>query len=95
MHTPQHLPSIHVQAECSCSICKNKEPHSEVLDAMRRATFCPVLNGDTAASLRLSEVILAGCIPVFVGPPWHALPMVEDVDYESFAVFIEVKDASP
>ena len=82
------------QVGCACSICKNKEPHSAVLDAMRNATFCPVLNGDTAASLRLTEVILAGCIPVFVGPPWHALPLYRAVDYKSFAVFINVSDTS-
>ena len=83
------------QAFCTCSTCGERASHAETLAELQRARFCPVLNGDTAASLRLSEVILAGCIPVFVGPPWHALALYDDVDYKSFAVFVNVSDASP
>lgn len=35
-----------------------------------------------------------GCIPVFVGEPFHSLPLASDVDYASFALFLNVTDAS-
>lgn len=37
----------------------------------------------------------AGCIPVFVGEPFHTLPLAGDVDYKSFALFVNVSDNSP
>jgi len=44
---------------------------------MRSATFCPAFPGDAASTRRLSEMFLAGCIPVFVGPPYHSMPFSE------------------
>jgi hypothetical protein len=46
----------------------------------------PLLLGRSQSSRRVSEVILAGCIPVFLGPPFHTLPMAGDVDYRAFSV---------
>ena len=92
-HSCSMCPSA-TQAFCSCSTCDDRLSHAETVAELRSALFCPVVNGDTAASLRLTEVILAGCIPVFVGPPWHALPLYRAVDYKSFAVFINVSDTS-
>ncbi|EFN56525.1 hypothetical protein CHLNCDRAFT_144148 [Chlorella variabilis] len=34
------------------------------------------------------------CIPVFVGAPFHTLPLAGDVDYASFALFVNVTDTS-
>ena len=38
------------------------------------------------SSRRVSEVILSGCIPVFLGPPFHTLPLAELVNYQAFSV---------
>ena len=38
------------------------------------------------SSRRVSEVILSGCIPVFLGPPFHTLPLAESVNYTAFSV---------
>lgn len=34
-----------------------------------------------------------GCIPVFVGPPFHAMPLEQEVDYQRSAVFINVTNS--
>ena len=34
----------------------------------------------------------AGCIPVFVGPPFHAMPFARHVDYAASSVFINLTD---
>ena len=39
------------------------------MDRMRNATFCLSMPGDSASTRRLSETIMAGCIPVFIGDP--------------------------
>ena len=79
-----------VHAECSCDICDNHMPHPEVQQGYRNAEFCPVLPSNVQSSRRLSEVVLAGCIPVFFGPPFHSLPLASFVDYRGMAVFISI-----
>jgi hypothetical protein len=32
---------------------------------------------------------------VFVGAPFHTLPLAGDVDYSSFALFVNVSDTTP
>lgn len=51
----------------------------EMFKKMRSTTFCPVFSGDAASTRRLSEIFLAGCIPVFLGPPYHSMPFSETV----------------
>lgn len=51
----------------------------EMFKKMRSAIFCPVFPGDAASTRRLSEIFLAGCIPVFLGPPYHSMPFSETV----------------
>ena len=34
---------------------------------------------------------LTGTIPVFVGPPFHAMPWAEDIPYHRLAIFIYIK----
>ena len=46
---------------------------------MRSSKFCPAFPGDAASTRRLSEIFLAGCIPVFVGPPYHSMPFGDTV----------------
>lgn len=81
-----------VAAECSCDVCDNRLPHEQAMEAYRRATFCPVLPSNAQSSRRLSEVVLSGCVPVFLGPPFHSLPLAQDVDYAGMAVFLSVRD---
>jgi hypothetical protein len=38
------------------------------------------------------ELSGAGCIPVFVGPPFHAMPFARHVDYAASSVFINLTD---
>lgn len=49
---------------------------------MARSVFCPVPASNTQSSRRLSEAMLTGCIPVFIGEPFHSLPLAADVDYK-------------
>ncbi len=64
------------------------------MERMRNATFCLTMPGDSASTRRLSETIMAGCIPVFVGPPYASMPMAEHVRYRDFSVFFNVSDYS-
>ncbi len=60
--------------------------HGQMMQGLQRSLFCPVIAGDTQSSRRLTEIVLAGCIPVFIGPPFHTLPLAADIDYPSFSV---------
>ncbi|KAL4442429.1 hypothetical protein ABPG77_005013 [Micractinium sp. CCAP 211/92] len=85
-------PDIH--AECTCDICDGHMAHDRLTAAMSRSVFCPILPSNTQSSRRLTEAMLTGCIPVFVGEPFHTLPLAADVDYKSFALFVNVTDSS-
>ena len=60
------------------------------MDRMRNATFCLSMPGDSASTRRLSETIMAGCIPVFLGPPYASMPLANDVRYREFSVFFNI-----
>ncbi|KAL4531462.1 hypothetical protein Ndes2526B_g04425 [Nannochloris sp. 'desiccata'] len=66
---------------------------SEIIHAMRRAIFCPVLASGSQASRALPAATLTGCIPVFFGPPFHALPFAGDIDYRNIAVFFNITES--
>ena len=66
------------------------QSHSALLETMASHQFCLVIAGDTQSSRRLTDAMLAECLPVFVGPPFHSLPLAHVVDYASFAVFLNV-----
>lgn len=83
-------PSIRVK--CARTTAKNAVAYTKLQGLLAQSRFCPVLAGDTPSSRRLTDVILAGCIPVFIGPAWHAFPMLPYVKYEDFSVFIRVKE---
>lgn len=72
--------------DCSCGACLDAMSHKQMMKRLERTKFCPVLAGDLQSSRRLTEVVLAGCIPLFVGPPFHTLPLVTEIDYLSFSV---------
>lgn len=59
---------------------------------MKDATFCLILPAeDHQSTPSLSAAILAGCIPVFIGPPFHALPFASDVDYSRLSLFFSLE----
>ncbi len=63
-------------------------PYEDLMVAMQRATFCLMPPGETASSRRLTDAVLAGCLPVFIGPPWHEMPLAGPLNYSAFAVFV-------
>lgn len=50
------------------------QPRSDLLRDMARAQFCLIMPGNTQSSGRLADSFFTGCIPVFLGPPFHTLP---------------------
>ena len=67
-------------------------PYDEMLATMQRSTFCLMPPGETASSRRLTDAVLSGCIPVFIGPPWHEMPLP---DYVKFATPSLLSSSSP
>ncbi|KAL6775805.1 hypothetical protein ACKKBG_A18560 [Auxenochlorella protothecoides x Auxenochlorella symbiontica] len=80
-----------VDVRCGCDICPGALPHSQVLARMRASRYCLVLAGDKASSRRGTEAALSGCVPVFVGPPWHTVALADDIDHAASSVFITVR----
>ena len=56
-----------------------RQSYASMSERMRHTVFCPAFPGDSPSTRRLSEIFLAGCIPVFLGPPWHSMPFSETV----------------
>lgn len=54
------------------------QPHPGMLEAMAGSVFCLIMPGNSQSSQRLTEAFIAGCIPVFLGPPWHTLPFANE-----------------
>ena len=73
---------------------KGHEPFAEVVGDMQQSMFCLALPGDAASSRRLSEMLGVGCIPVFLGPPFHSTPIAYAVDWPSMAIFINITEHS-
>ncbi|KAL3132267.1 hypothetical protein ABBQ32_008853 [Trebouxia sp. C0010 RCD-2024] len=73
-----------------CTGDQHSQAHDQLRHNMRRSLFCIVLPGDTASSRRLTEAVLAGCIPVFVGPPWSSMPLAHKINYTQIALFFQL-----
>ncbi|BDA47818.1 hypothetical protein COCOBI_11-0750 [Coccomyxa sp. Obi] len=86
--TIEHLEGLNLPSVQTA--CDKSNTHKELRDLLRRSKFCLVIAGETASTRRLTDAMLAGCIPVFLGPPWHSLPLARWVDYTTFAIFIEL-----
>ena len=71
------------------------EEYSLAFHKMERSVFCLVLPGDAQSTRRLTEIFLAGCIPVFLGPPYNTMPFADDVAYRSIGVFFNITGYSP
>ena len=59
---------------------------------MRSTLFCLVLPGDSASARRTSEIFMSGCLPVFLGPPYGAMPLAGSIDYKAASLFFNVTD---
>jgi hypothetical protein len=80
---------LHVTPACMWQVrCTEREfepnvfqtqRHKSMLEQMASSAFCLILPGNSQSSQRLTEAFLAGCIPVFLGPPWHSLPLTQKV----------------
>lgn len=85
-----------VQVSC----LEDEVGHAELLEVaasygeMRHAIFCLMLPGQDQATSAVAEAFLSGCIPVFVGRPWHAIPFAHTVAYNTSAFFFKVEDTS-
>jgi hypothetical protein len=57
------------------------------------STFCLVLRGDTESSLKFTEAILAGCVPVLIAdmPAW---PFSRRLDYRTFSLEFDWRAAA-
>eukprot|EP00884_Botryococcus_braunii_P007896 jgi/Botrbrau1/17107/Bobra.0157s0010.1 len=64
--------------------------HKPYLQQMSKSVYCLILPGNSQSSQRLTEAFLTGCIPVFVGPPFHSLPFRSVVDYQESSIFINI-----
>lgn len=76
-------PDPDVTIECSGGAArpgsKTFTSYAEFINLLSRTIFCPVLPGEEQNSQHVVERFIAGCIPVFVGPPYHALPFEREV----------------
>ena len=69
------------------------KPHDRSdIPSADNAVFCIIMRGGVESSRALNDAFLGGCIPVFVGPPFHTLPFASQIAYEDFAVFFELQD---
>ena len=89
----QALKTAGKDVDVSCTESELGHDHSsfeEMLDKMERSIFCLVIPGDAQSTRRLSEIFMAGCIPVFVGPPYNAMPLAGDIQYKSVGIFFNI-----
>eukprot|EP00884_Botryococcus_braunii_P004792 jgi/Botrbrau1/14313/Bobra.0287s0006.1 len=81
-----------VRIECTGDKHELKEEHAkqithdEQVMLYFKSVFCLVIPGDSQTSRRLPEAVLTGCIPVFYGPPFHTIPLGDDLDYRKFSL---------
>ena len=67
---------------CLCCLsCKSAPWHS-----------CSIAGMQLAAR---SHTACAGCIPLFIGPPWHALPLNHMMHYGAKVLFFNVTGPTP
>ena len=66
----------------------------QVMERMTSTLFCLVLPGDSASARRTSEIFMAGCIPVFLGPPYGSMPLAGEggIDYKASSLFFNVSE---
>ena len=77
--------------EEACMSDKKLKGRALVRDNMAQSRYCGVIPSLTSqATVELSLAVQSGCIPVFLGPPFHAMPLSLDIDYSKIAIFIHI-----
>mmetsp|Transcript_49666 Transcript_49666/g.120404 ORF Transcript_49666/g.120404 Transcript_49666/m.120404 type:complete len:545 (-) Transcript_49666:589-2223(-) len=67
---------------------KDSQSTDQYYQLMTQSKFCPVVRGDNLVSVRFSEVLSAGCIPILYADEW-VLPYVQSVvDWSKIAIII-------
>ena len=72
---------------------KTYPSQEEIMSGMKRSIFCPIMASGSQATRLLPAAAFSGCIPVFFGPPWAAIPLAHDIDYPAFSFFFNVTDS--
>ena len=80
-----------IQIKCQAS---GGGVHQDYLAKVEDSVFCLIPQGDTPSSLRSAEIPAHGCVPVFVGPPFHTIYLPEIFDWDSMAIFICVQNCT-
>jgi hypothetical protein len=90
------LADARVDARCQYWARDATVSQEEYRGRVGRATFCPLIAGDSPSTTRLSEPILLGCVPVIVGPPWPLIPLLQTgaVPWAKIALFVEMTNTS-
>ncbi|KAL4447487.1 hypothetical protein ABPG75_004706 [Micractinium tetrahymenae] len=78
----------------TCQGCPGQLSHAQAMHIYQTSTFCLVLAGDAPSSRRATEVVLHGCLPVYVGPPYNSAPFGSVLDYSKFSLVVHVNDTS-
>jgi hypothetical protein len=67
-------------------------PYEQARTVYESSDFCLLPPGDTLSTRRLSDIIVSGCIPVFVGFEnyFSIAPLSNLINYSSFALFYHV-----
>ena len=89
----QALKNSGEDVDVTCTESELGSSHSSfeaMLNKMEHTVFCLIIPGDAQSTRRLSEIFLAGCIPVFMGPPYHTMPLAEDINYKSTGIFFNI-----
>ena len=89
----QALKNSGEDVDVTCTESELGSSHSsfeDMLNKMEHTVFCLIIPGDAQSTRRLSEIFMAGCIPVFLGPPYHTMPLAEDVNYRSIGIFFNI-----
>lgn len=74
-------------------ICESNNTMYDYDDLLQNTTFSFVLEGDLQWSYRMTEVLTAGSIPVFITSDYTAFPYPDIVDWESISVSIPLEEA--
>ena len=74
-----NLPYALLQVACSDKNFRQNpqrtQPQPDLLADMANSQFCLVMPGNVQSSGHLADAFFTGCIPVFLGPPFHTLPI--------------------
>jgi len=77
--------------EEACASDKRLQGRALVRENMARSRYCGIIPSlSSQATVELPLAVQSGCVPVFLGPPFHAMPLSLDIDYSKIAIFIHI-----